>query len=341
MTNLLTKEQIEDLLHYIDIDKVQQWKGDKIQFCCPIHGESHPSCGINAHYQKDFHSPVTQVFNCFSCHESGELDWFLYKSMPDKFRTVGQARKFIQSRYGVDLTKRKRLVAVNRISYYEDNFVDLDVVEKRKVIPRSHLAIYKSGKETYSYYFKRGFDKSDMKEYMIGRDLENETVTIPVFYEDGELAGIIGRYINPHRRHGERFKIYDNFNRGMLIYPLDKLEVIDDTLIMVESMLDVQAMRKWGIKNVFALMGSSLTSAQADLIKSRCSRVIDLLDNDDGGERAREKARKKLGKSIMYLTVKYPDLKYGKDPTEWGEKRTKETLKTAKLYGTGELRRYI
>lgn len=35
---LLSKEQIEDLLDYIGVEKVQQWKGSKIQFCCPIHG---------------------------------------------------------------------------------------------------------------------------------------------------------------------------------------------------------------------------------------------------------------------------------------------------------------
>lgn len=34
----LTKEQIEDLLEYIGVEKVGQWKGDNIQFCCPIHG---------------------------------------------------------------------------------------------------------------------------------------------------------------------------------------------------------------------------------------------------------------------------------------------------------------
>ena len=37
-STLLSKEQIEDLLDYIGEDKVQQWKGSKIQFCCPIHG---------------------------------------------------------------------------------------------------------------------------------------------------------------------------------------------------------------------------------------------------------------------------------------------------------------
>lgn len=336
-TNLLTKNQIEDLLNYIGVDKVQFWKGDKIQFCCPIHGERHPSCGINAAYQKGFHSPVIQVFNCFSCHESGDLVWFLFKSLPDKFRSVNQARLFLENRYGVNfkmVTKLKRKSSINK---YEDLFVNIADNEK-KILPKTRLAIFKSGKETYSYYYKRGFDKKDLVEYKVGRDLDNKTVTFPVFYEDGQLAGIIGRYIDPHRRYGERFKIYDGFERGQLIYPIDKLETIDDTLIMVESIIDCQLVRKWGIKNVFALMGSSLTNTQANLIKERCRRVIDLLDNDYGGEMARIKARKKLSNSVMYLTIDYPDKVFGKDPSEWGEKLTKNALTTASL--CRNIRRY-
>ena len=247
-TNLLTKEQIEDLLNYIGVSKIGMWKGNKIQFCCPIHREEHPSCGINSEYQKDFNSPVTQVFNCFSCHESGDLVWFLYKSMPDKFRSVNRARLFIENRYNLNLKVKFKPHNDNSLKRYEDSFIDLSNTY-RKVIPKTHLAIFKSGKETYSYYFKRGFNKNDMKEYMVGRDLINKTVTFPVFWEDNTLAGIIGRYINPNRRYGERFKIYDNFSRGELLYPINKLEVVNETIILVESIIDAQLLRKWGYKN--------------------------------------------------------------------------------------------
>ena len=62
----LTQDQIEDLLDYIGVEKVGQWKGDKINFCCPIHHEKNPSCGINADYVP-VDEPFThyQVFNCF------------------------------------------------------------------------------------------------------------------------------------------------------------------------------------------------------------------------------------------------------------------------------------
>lgn len=335
-TNLLTKEQIEDLLNYIGVIKIGEWKENKIQFCCPIHKEEHPSCGINSEYQKDFHSPVTQVFNCFSCHESGRLDWFLYKSMPDKFKSVSRASKFIEDRYKVNLNSKTRLHKKQTLNYYED-FIDLSD-DQKKAIPITRLAPLMSGKETYKYYFSRGFNKADMREYKVGRDLKNKTVTFPVFYENGELAGIIGRYIDPKRRHNERYKIYDHFNRGELLYPIDKVEVKDDTLIIVESIIDVQIMRKWGIKNVLAIMGSSLTVPQAQYLKKHCSRIIDLLDNDEGGEKGRAIAKKRLGKNIMYLTVKYPDKKYGKDPSEWGEELTKKTIETASLF-TSKIRR--
>lgn len=338
-TNLLTQEQIEDLLNYIGVEKIGIWKDNKIQFCCPIHKESHPSCGINSEYQKDFHSPITQVFNCFACHESGQLDWFLYRSMPDKFRSVSRAAKFIENRYGIQFSATRRLKKVGNIySKYED-YVNVGEVEQRRVLPKTHLAIYKSGKETYKYYFDRGFNKSDMKEYLVGRDLDNKTVTFPVFWEDRTLAGIIGRYIDPNRRYGERFKIYDNFNRGQVLYPIDKVE-IDDTVILVESILDAQILRKWGYKNVLALMGSSLTQMQAQYLIKHCSKVIMLLDNDDGGYLCIQKAKKRLQRSLNFMTVEYPDEEFGKDPLEWGEDLTHKVLKTAHLIQKGHIKRF-
>lgn len=337
-TNLLTHEQIEDLLNYIGVEKIGMWKNDKIQFCCPIHKESNPSCGINASYQKDFHSPVVQVFNCFACHQSGKLDWFLYRSMPDKFKSFKKATDFIERRYGVLLNNPRHLKKVGNIySRYED-YVNIEEPFK-KVFPRTHLAVYKSGKETYKYYFERGFNKSDMQEYLVGRDLENKTVTFPVFWEDSSLAGIIGRYINPNRRHGERFKIYDSFNRGQLLYPVDKVEV-DDTIILVESILDAQALRKWGYKNVLALMGSSLSQAQADYLIKHCSKVITLLDNDDGGRLCIDKIKKLLHKSVGVLYVDYPSQKLGKDPLEWGKDTTIKIINSAHFIKKGQLKRY-
>lgn len=336
-----SKEQIEDLLtNVLDTPKMNDWKGDKIQFCCTIHGEKNPSCGINLDYcthdEPDLHG---QVFNCFSCGESGSIAWLVYRSLPDKFKSVGQVEKFLKQRYGVSTNLfdvANDSITVNR---YEDKFVDIEEVNKkaREIKPLSTLAPLKSGKQTYKYFFDRGFDKEDMKNYMIGRDLKEETVTIPIFWEDRKLAGVIGRYIDPNRPKNSRFKIYD-FKRSSLIYPLDKVEPVDDTLILVEACFDVIMLNKWGFPNGVATMTNKVSKAQAEQIKSRCSNLIVLCDLDERGIKLLQTAKKYLKGYVNILTPTYHP-ENGKDPCEWGELETVKVLNSATYLGVGNLPR--
>ena len=326
----LSKSQIEDLLVFIGVSKIMPWKGDKIQFCCPIHGESHPSCGINADFSPE-NDPEKhlQVFHCFSCGEGGTMPYFLYKSMPDRFKSVSEAQKYLKSKYGVtySYTYDPNTRTVKRYEDFEESSKPM-----RNVLPRTTLAPFKSGKETYQYFFDRGFDLSDMQKFFIGRDLTNETVTIPAFWEDGTLAGVIGRYIDPNRPKNMRFKIY-SFPKGSLIYPLDKLQVVKDTIIGVESMFDCMMLHKWGYPNTVAMMGDGMSRYQADQIAERCRVFIDLFDHDKGGNIARNIARKRLGNRVLYLTPTYYPPK-GKDPIEWGELETVKVIKSASFSGS-------
>ena len=330
MNRGLTKEQVEDLLvNVLHSPKVMSWKGNKIQFCCTVHGESHPSAGINIDFVPEDSSAHLQVFNCFSCGASGSLAWLVYRSLPDEFKSLASAEKFLIERYHLDASSFSHYDPDTLdLKRYEDFFVDVSD-SGRFEMPRTKLAVFKSGKETYKYFFDRGFTKEDMQTYMIGRDLDSETVTIPAFWEDGKLAGIIGRYIDPKRPKNMRFKIYE-FPKGSLIYPLDKLKVLNDTIIGVESMLDAILLRKWGYENAVAIMGDGMSVQQAKQIASRCHKFIDLFDNDKGGMIARSIAKKRLGSSILYLTpTYYPD--FGKDPSEWGKEETEKVIKSASI----------
>lgn len=335
MSSGLSKPQVEDLLEYLGVTTVKQWKGDKIQFCCPIHGESNPSCGININYSPpDSPHESFQVFNCFSCGAGGTLPWLVFRALPDQFKSLSKAQKFLTERYGVDF-RYTYDPKTNQIKRYED--FGLNNVTPRHELPLSKLAPFKSGKETFKYFFNRGFDKDDMRKFMIGRDLDNETVTIPAFWEDGTLAGVIGRYINPARPKHSRYLIYD-FPKSTLIYPLDKLQVVDGTIIGCESMFDVIMLHKWGYPNAVAMMGDSISKRQADQIASRCKVFIDLFDNDPMGIKSREYRRKRLGNKVMYLVPSYyPD--EGKDPSEWGEVETNKVINSATLFGDRDIPR--
>lgn len=330
MSNMMTKEQIEDLLdNVVETPSRRDWKGNKIQFCCTVHGESHPSCGINIDFTPDDRpNDHFQVVHCFSCGFSGTIPWFVLKSLPDRFKNIKEVEEFLKKRYGVTYayTYDPQTQTIRR---YED--FGTEEKTPRFELPKYKLAPFKSGKQTYQYFFDRGFDKEDMQKFMIGRDLENETVTIPAFWEDGVLAGVIGRYIDPNRPKNMRFKIYE-FPKGSLIYPLDKLEVINDTIIGCESMFDVIKLHKWGYPNAIAMMGDGMSRQQADQIVSRCKVFIDLFDNDKGGLEARRIAKRRLGNRVMYLTpTYYPE--EGKDPSDWGELETVKVIKSASLFG--------
>lgn len=328
----LSKDQVIDLLEYIGVESIMPWKGDNIQFCCPIHGESHPSCGISLDYSPDDRpNEHYQVFHCFSCGEGGTLPRFLQKSLPDQFKNIKEAKQFLKSRYNVSYSYSFD-PETRRIVRYEDRYSE-ELEPRRHELPRSSLAPFKSGKETYQYFFDRGFDREDVKKFMIGRDLDSETVTVPAFWEDGTLAGIIGRYIDPNRPKNMRFKIYQ-FPKGSLIFPLDKLEVINNTIIGCESMFDAILLHKWGFPNAVAMMGDGMSRQQADQIASRCKVFIDLFDHDKGGATAREIAKRRLGKRVLYLTPSYYPER-GKDPSDWGELETVRVIRSASFIGSG------
>lgn len=334
--SMMTKEQVEDLLdNVVCTPERKDWKGTKIQFCCTVHGESHPSCGINIDFTPDDRpNDHFQVVHCFSCGFSGTIPWFVFKSLPDRFKNIKEVEDFLLKRYGVTYayTYDPKTSTIRR---YEE--FGIEEKAPRFELPKYKLAPFKSGKETYQYFFNRGFDKEDMKKFMIGRDLESETVTIPAFWEDGVLAGIIGRYIDPNRPKNMRFKIYD-FPKGSLIYPLDKLEVVKDTIIGCESMFDVIMLHKWGYPNAVAMMGDGMSKQQADQIASRCKVFIDLFDNDKGGRTARDIAKRRLGKRVMYLIPSYYPEK-GKDPSDWGELETVKVIQSASFLGVKSIPR--
>lgn len=323
MSTRLSEEQVDDLLDYIGTYHPNYWKQGEKLICCPVHGESRPSMGI---------SIEKGVCHCFSCNFAGDFAKLLSYAKPEEFglnteseetikktsfRAYRRARDFLAERYELEYHELgKKYKSVKRYEQTQEN-IYLKSEEKRKELPRYKLAPFMSGRETYSYFFSRGFTKSDMQEYMIGRDLENETVTIPVFYEDGVLAGIIGRYISTKRKKNQRYKIYNNFERSNVLFPLDKSKPIKGVAIIVEGQFDAIRMRKIGYTNTYATMTVALSEKQAEWLCKNCDCVIWLGDNDKRGLEGREKSRKLIGKRIDFKEVEYPD--HGKDVCDWSD----------------------
>lgn len=343
MSSRLTESQVDDLLEYIDTYNPNYWKDGEKLVCCPVHGESNPSMGI---------SIEKQVCHCFSCGFAGSFDKLLAHSKPEEFgikynadgkinfasafRAEKKAREFLALRYELEYheigrkTKNVKRYEQTRNVYFEEE-------KKRIELPRYKLAPFKSGKETFGYFFDRGFTKEEMQKFMIGRDLDNDTITIPVFYEDNVLAGVIGRYIAKDRKKNQRYKIYDEFERSKVLYPLNHSKPIKGVALIVEGQLDVIRMHRAGYTNTYATMTNNLSQKQADWLCANCDCVIWIGDNDDRGIEGREKARKLLKNKIDFKIVDYPE--HGKDVCDWTDSEIALMLTTARGVNIRKLRR--
>ena len=339
----LTEEQVDDLLDYIDTSNPNYWKQGEKLVCCPVHGESNPSMGI---------SIDKQVCHCFSCGFAGDFAKLLAYSKPEEFgmkynadgtihrpssfRAERKAREFIATRYELEYHEvGHRSKSVKRYEQAMNVYLEKD--EKRVELPKFKLAPFKSGKETYGYFFDRGFTKEEMKDFMIGRDLENETITIPVFYEDNVLAGVIGRYIAKDRKKNQRYKIYDNFERSKVLYPLNISKPKKGVVLLVEGQFDVIRMHRAGHTNTFATMTNTLSKKQAEWLCVNCECVVWIGDNDERGFEGRENARKLLKNKIDFKIVDYPP--HGKDVCDWSDEEIEEMLNTARGVNIRKIKR--
>lgn len=324
MSETLSKEQIEDLITYCGSSPTH-WRGDDMSICCPVHGESNPSCGIS--YEK-------QVFHCFSCGASGDFSKLLIQSLPEEFgyddssikseiKARNKAREFLKDRYELEYKELngKRLKRIKRF----DEIMNTPTIELDDTIPMWKIAPYQSGKNTYKLFFNRGFTKEDLVKFKVGYDEISRTITLPVFNEEDKLLGVIGRYIGK-RKKNERYKIYDNFNRSKYLYPLNHFKVIDDTIIIIEGQLDAIKMHSLGYTNALALMTDLISTDQANFIVNNCSTVIYIGDNDTRGIEAMQKNYNLLKDKVRFLIVDFPE--QGKDVCEWSEEEIHKMIST-------------
>ena len=287
---LLKRDDVLDLLNYIGVEKIRNFEyKDDIQFCCPVHGEKNPSMGF---------SIEKGLCNCFSCGFSGGANWLLFKSLPDEIKSIKHADEFILKRYGVNLNTLE-LDNKRQIPMYGQS-------EKQLAVRQNDLILYAfdSGKETYEYFFHRGFTIQSMKDFEVGRDLVQRTITIPLRNEYGEFIGDIGRKID-RVPHNARYLVY-NFKKSDTLFPLNKYVSHNKQVILVEGILDAMYMHQLGYTNCLAILGDNLSKFQKEWLLMYATSIISMLDNDERGKEAAKRIREEFKYKIMY-GMEYPD----------------------------------
>ena len=332
-------EQLVRELGFNHIRVVNKTDDTNIMFCCPYHGERNPSCGI---------SVDKLVGACFACGQTFTLAGFVAHVKGISIKT---SKEWLEERFNI---KRKTLGGKGKLLKRYDDIDVQDDVGKRLVLPRIELAPFKSGKVCHDYLLDRGFTKSTFKDFMLGWDTNKNRITIPLFWEDGELAGFIGRAVlepkidgkdNPayYKVYGneDKYHVYPELKKSKILYPLNRLVLTDQKEVnLVEGTLDAIKMHQKGFTNTLAILGSKISKEQIEIL-SRLGvlRINAFLDNDKAGFEGIEKLYTLGKKDFVVYKVNYPE---GiNDPAQLSSLQIEEMLKSRSLFGRKVLHNYL
>jgi DNA primase len=297
----ITTEQV--LEHYGVLHTFKR-TGDRLSGPCPIHGGSNPS-----QFRVDTEK---NVWNCFSeCKHGGNtLDFIARKenisihdaaltacewfNIPlEEVKTNGQSAPEAEEPASPE-PKGRPAPATRPAPKAEDTTPNPPLKFKLEKLNRSH-----------PYFAERGITQQTVIDFGLGyftgdKGLMVGRIVIPITNVKGEVVAYAGRWPGePPNADTPKYKLPTGFRKGLELFNLDRAIKEQGPLVIVEGFFDCIKLHQHGWRRVVALMGSTMTTAQEELIKqhtSRNSQIIVMLDENEAGQAGREDIACRLSK---------------------------------------------
>jgi len=335
-------EEINNIRIQADIidvisDYIPLTQKGKNHFCvCPFHDDHSPSMSIS----KD-----KQIYKCFSCGASGNVFTFVQNYENTTFM---EAVGIVAAKVGIHLNKhtiqkpntkfKKEFELYNLVQKFYQNNLNTDGGKKAikylsdrgindEVIKTFGIGLSLEQTDTlYTLLTKKNFSKKELSE--IGLISINESkiydlfinrIMFPIHDSEGNIVAFSGRvYTETKNSKYVNTKETIIFKKGHILYNYHRAKDVakrEKNIIVVEGHLDAIRLYSCGVKNVVALMGTSFTKEQSDLLKKMRVPVTLCLDNDAAGERATYSIGEDLTKENVPINV--IRLSGAKDPDEY------------------------
>lgn len=160
---------------------------------------------------------------------------------------------------------------------------------------------------SHAYLAKRGIALETAEFFGVGffpgKGTMQGRLVIPIHNPAGELVAYAGRSIDDAE---PKYKFPDGFRKSPLLYNLHRLGDLTETVAVVEGFFGAMSVHQCGFPNVVALMGCSLSDAQAELL-ARFKRVVLLLDGDEAGRAGAAQLAERLVQRVFVKSVALPD----------------------------------
>ena len=304
---------------------------------CPFHEERTPSFSV---------SQEKGVYHCFGCGKSGNMFTFLMEKENITFfeAAKGLAAKanikleFIDEPFDEDRDKIEVLyeIHIRAARKYHDNLNQRSGEYAREYLNRRDIPgemITKFGigyslkeKDALFRELKEEFSLEDLLGSGLFIDLGRDEIRdrfrgrlmFPIISESGKVIAFGGRKIFEDITDEAKYinspetKIY---NKSNTLYGLNfSKNAIKQSgfAILVEGYLDLISLYQFGIENVIASSGTSLTGLHVKILSRYTDEVVILFDSDLAGQNASRRAIELLLENNIKATV--IELPQGDDP---------------------------
>jgi len=342
-----TADIVEVVGDYVKLKK----SGSGFTGLCPFHNEKTPSFHV---------TPRLGIYKCFGCGESGDVFNFVMQmegiSFPESLRTLAE-------RYGIELPdddedrneeqtqKREGIYHALKFAglFFHTQLHESDEAEKA----RSYLEKRGYGKKIQRSFglgyapsnnllLKSAQKEGIKEEYLAEADLIKpsnrgdgfydtfrDRLIFPIFNPSGKVIAFAGRILNESKKSAKYINSAQTpvYNKSEVVFGVNfaKNEIRkEEEVILVEGYTDVITMNMFGIKNVVASSGTSLTSGQINILQRYGNRIVMIYDADNAGQTAMQRGMNiALEEGMEVQLMELPD---GEDPDSFVKQFGKESF---------------
>ena len=301
----LVKESVsmeQVLQRYGILDQLKRGgNGDSLSGPCPIHNGSNPT---------QFRVSLSKnCWNCFSdCHCGGNVLDFIAKM---EGISIKEAAVILAEWFKLPTEQLRTDEAKGRsIEPRSDRKSHAKIPDATETGVNKPLGFeLKDLKPGHPYLTNRGVALETAVDFGVGfcaKGSMSGRIAIPIHNPDGKVVAYAGRWPGDDGWPEDegKYKLPHGFKKTLELFNFHQArkESPDRPLVVVEGFFGVMNLWQHGLRKVVALMGSSISDAQVDLIRKLTisrSHVIVILDEDDAGREGRELIVPKLASFVF------------------------------------------
>jgi DNA primase len=326
-----------DVVEEIGLVVALKKSGKSYKGLCPFHNERTPSFYV---------FPESQTWQCFGCHEGGDIFTFVEKQQGLDFR---EALAYLAEKAGVSLEpshssrspeeEREFRAAKERLRKLNEEallwFHQMLLRSREAASARAYVnerGISPESVVTFSlgyapdnwdglssYLLGRGYSERELVDGGLAREREGVSGGVHDYFRNrlifpirdmrGQVIGFGGRAL------GDGQPKYLNspqtllFEKNSVLYALDQAREaikLAKQVIIVEGYVDAVIAHQYGTKQVVACIGSAITEKHIAQLKKLTKQVTLALDPDTAGESATERGIEEALKGFDRTIVPVP-----------------------------------